>query len=669
MHVSPKSCRPAKSLACLLLALGMATPVSADNVTVGNGTPGSCTEASLQAALPILNPGIQGPGGTLTFDCGPNLHTIALTTQIFLSDDSTIDGGARIIIDGQNLTRLFQVGGEGSRVTLANLRMTRGFAANDFGGAVLVQPGAHLIISNGLIASSRAGLSGGAIAVFPGASLEINGATIQGNRARDGGAIASSGPTLVENAEFLDNVAEIDQGGALQIWTTTLTMTNVLVQGNSGRQGGGLLQRGGTSTLTDVQFRNNQASNEGGGFHLYEAGVSEMIRVHFTGNSATSRGGGLFVAHGDPLEAPLYGTNRARLFRSSLSMNTTPGRGGGIASGILPNQLIGGGVVVLDETNVSANDAALGGGLAIEGPLIASGSTIEQNTGIDGAGLHVDNDAGRPLLVLDDVQLLGNVASGSGGAIHVRNGGSPFAVGLARFHASGNRAFNGGGVAVVGFGGTDIVEASLVGNEATSAGGGVFVQDDELDIRNVTFSNNRAIGGMNFAGVGGDVFVRNQGINFSTATIVFSTLWFGDASQGSSLFAEGGSGSNDTRIRIGQSIVQPSPLSGPVFGSTGVSSVSSTGGNIGVALPNCNPCTDVVVPSFGTLGLASLAELPNGTFAHVPASDSPVVDAIDCGTNTRDQAGNPRPAGGLCDRGAIERQSPVVDAVFKNGFE
>ena len=57
---------------------------------VGDGTPASCTEASLRAAV--------AGGGLVTFDCGQSTAapvTIHLTQRIELSTDVVIDGGAK----------------------------------------------------------------------------------------------------------------------------------------------------------------------------------------------------------------------------------------------------------------------------------------------------------------------------------------------------------------------------------------------------------------------------------------------------------------------------------------------------------------------------------------------------------------------------------------------
>jgi hypothetical protein len=73
------------------VALLRAAPVVAAGV-VGTGTPGSCTEAALDAAL--------AGGGFVTFDCGPDPVTITISSTKMIDADTTIDGGSLITISG-----------------------------------------------------------------------------------------------------------------------------------------------------------------------------------------------------------------------------------------------------------------------------------------------------------------------------------------------------------------------------------------------------------------------------------------------------------------------------------------------------------------------------------------------------------------------------------------
>ncbi|NTV38108.1 MAG: hypothetical protein HGA82_02845 [Anaerolineales bacterium] len=81
----------------VLAALINVSPVRAASAVVGTGTPASCTEAALNAALASANAG----GGTVTFNCGPSPVTINLTVQKIMNLASvTIDGGGLVTLKG-----------------------------------------------------------------------------------------------------------------------------------------------------------------------------------------------------------------------------------------------------------------------------------------------------------------------------------------------------------------------------------------------------------------------------------------------------------------------------------------------------------------------------------------------------------------------------------------
>ena len=88
-----------------MIPLPVSQPASRDAV-VGNGTPQSCTEAALNAALAV--------GGVIHFNCGPGMHTITLTTTKEFGvggPSATIVGEGRITLSGGGTVRLFNWAG------------------------------------------------------------------------------------------------------------------------------------------------------------------------------------------------------------------------------------------------------------------------------------------------------------------------------------------------------------------------------------------------------------------------------------------------------------------------------------------------------------------------------------------------------------------------------
>ena len=179
--------RLARGLSILLLA-SAAPAASAADATVGSGTPASCTEAALDAAIALL-----APAGTLSFDCGPSDHTLALTSSKALVGALVVDGGGRITLDGQYATPVFAISGAGSQVELRNLRLFRGYAAGGYGGCAAVAGGTTLRILDSSLEACSAEYSGGAIHTGSGSTLELRRSRIENAQAAHGGAIAANG--------------------------------------------------------------------------------------------------------------------------------------------------------------------------------------------------------------------------------------------------------------------------------------------------------------------------------------------------------------------------------------------------------------------------------------------------------------------------------------------
>ena len=92
---------------------------------VGTGTPDSCTDAALNAAL--------AGGGLVTFDCGPDPVSIDISTGTgtkIIETPTTIDGGGHITISGGHTVRVFSVN-NGINFTVENLTIADGYDAAD----------------------------------------------------------------------------------------------------------------------------------------------------------------------------------------------------------------------------------------------------------------------------------------------------------------------------------------------------------------------------------------------------------------------------------------------------------------------------------------------------------------------------------------------------------
>lgn len=80
--------------------------LAGEQVVVGDGTAGSCTEVGLQTAVATTNAAPNG--GSITFDCGGE-HTISLTGPLLVTAPLIVDGEHRITLSGGNTTRIFDL--------------------------------------------------------------------------------------------------------------------------------------------------------------------------------------------------------------------------------------------------------------------------------------------------------------------------------------------------------------------------------------------------------------------------------------------------------------------------------------------------------------------------------------------------------------------------------
>ena len=391
--------------------------------------------------------------------------------------------------------------------------------------------------------------------------------------------------------------------------------------------GGHALSGGGQFRIFDVQggellIRNltvsgGKSQQDGGGLRL---GGGARVRVEnaiFRDNEAANGGAIALTSADDQLE--IHG--------SRFASNRSEGSAGAI--------LAHGGTIRVTESQFHDNCAK-----RVTTILSQAGDSDHRVLDADGCA-HITYTRAK----IDDA-----IKPESGGAIEVRN---EAALDIDRSSFSGNKATQGGAIAGTGSGnltirGSSFAEnaaqdragavfaadgavridaSSFVKNAARNGGGAISVRLARLDIRNSAFSENFSEHGAGALQIGGTTTV-----DVTHATFVDNWSRYQD------------SGALETSlgaiVNLRNSIVESSGDAEDCVGGLGDSSGS---------LSRDGSCADATTPEL------LLGEL-TGSPAHYPLLDhSPAVDNADPDYCLEtDQLGNPRPAGGGCDVGAIE---------------
>jgi len=350
---------------------------SSPKTVVGTGTPASCTESALDAAV--------AAGGVVTFDCGSSPATITVTHEVPVTVDTTIDGNNLVTLSGGGKTRIMHIMSAWNvatpLLTVQNLTFTGGYttdvmnttSTSEGGGAIFEDGGSltvfHCTFANNQCATSGEDVSGGA----------INGQGI--------------GTLVVEGSTFTNNTGS--NGGAIGTQDENVTVVNSTFTGNKATGTGGNPGNGG----------------DGGAMSYDGAMVSwTMCGDTFTNNTATASGGAIFrVAYND--EA----VNIDRCTFDGNSVDPTTGNAGGLYLEYA--------TITMTGTTISHNTAHFGGGIWIGHDAIAkiSNDTIAHNTAEMGGGVWFAGGITGTLLNVTVADNAGNGMAGGDTGVTLQN--------------------------------------------------------------------------------------------------------------------------------------------------------------------------------------------------------------------------------------------------------
>lgn len=359
-------------------------------------------------------------------------------------------------------------------------------------------------------------------------------------------------------------------------------------------------------------------------------------RLTFTGGRApaggedTAQGGGAIYRDGGSLT----------VIDSVFTDNRAPSPGQDIAGGAIYG--FGGGETVIAGSTFENNEASDGGAVgSLNGDLTVINSRLSDNAatgsggnpGNGGAGGAIYMDGRDEVTTLCGVTVSNNRAGAIGGGIFRVSNTDDGTFAMERTTVDGNATTptdsgNAGGLYLQGLA-IDIRASSITRNQGFY-GGGIWLNESQVTMVNVTIAANTTIGS-NGAGVwlGNDPTgtLENCTIADNTAT--------GESVAGA-IFGDG--------LTLVNTIVANNTAT-----YTKTCDVTRTGGSGNLQWPDDSPCTEA--PLVADPLLSPLQDAGGDTEVMVPAAQSPAV-GIATGCPATDQLGNPR--GDPCTAGAVE---------------
>ena len=299
----------------------------------------------------------------------------------------------------------------------------------------------------------------------------------------------------------------------------SVVIADAVITNNSAYAGGGGLAidlEYGSVSITDTIIQNNESRYSwAGGLYLAEVDELTIVGSTIKGNSAPDGGGGLTI----------YRTNDSKIESSIISGNSTSVDGGGLWVGLQDAQYLritdsvisdnyayddGGGVhiyfddgdtsveaVVIERTTISGNTAVkYGGGIDVYagndgGKVVIQSSIIRDNAAREGGGINFYTDDSGVLKVIDST-ISHNTAEDDGGGIAFYNDDGYLAVINSTIsHNSAGDSGSGGGIHCEDTDETTkIYHSTIVFNHAGADGGGVYLEDGDLIVKNSIIAGN-----------------------------------------------------------------------------------------------------------------------------------------------------------------------------------
>ena len=410
---------------------------------------------------------------------------------------------------------------------------------NGHGGGIDTAVGTQLNLYGGTISKNTSAYNGGGIYLAESTFL-MEGGTITDNSAVNfgGGFFDAMGTVTLKGGKIKDNQSSA-RGGAFVANGTVMDIHAVTISGNTSKEGG-------------VTYMNQASKKVDGKAVIYPAKITIHEGAVITGNEAQTNAGAFLVANPDVqliIEGGEFTKNKAANGGAIMIWKgaTVTMKGGKISDNNV-DMGIGGGVYtsndatfVMEGGTISNNKARLGGGLYGDRCVLElKGGSIDHNrarvkitykdgkqvkSGGQGAGIYIQ---GATLNIRGTAINYNRSESTGGGVVmsrqSVKTNGVETIILPKVTMTGGSISYNysdvqAGGLLVQSTGTVvNIYGGSIVGNEAKSNAGGVYVSTKAtLNMYGGTIANNKS------GGIGGGMFVAQGTANISNVNFKDNT--------------------------------------------------------------------------------------------------------------------------------------------------
>ena len=368
-------------------------------------------------------------------------------------------GSSRLVVSGNHAVEDINVA-SGVTATISGLTIEDGNAAyngtpvynpNDISGGGAILNFGDVTITDSTLSNNEATDNGSGGAIFNNSgTVNLTDSTVSDNQTPGnngngiynyvGGTLNITHSTVSNNTGSIPAPGASSSGSAIYNQQSTLTITESTVSNNIGGQGGAIDNAGGQASITGSLISGNQS---GQGTICNCSGSLTIAHSKLSGNTVTpGEGGGILNNGGNVIVTD-----------STLAGNSAAVGGGGIWNNAT--------VTIADSTLSGNSTTNNGGGIDNGGTMTITGSTLSGNSaGGNQYGGGIENDNGTLTLTIST--LYGNSA-GAGSAIY-----NLYDAGTVAMVAS--TLSNNGGPAIYNVQGTVSAKATIVANSTPPGG-------------------------------------------------------------------------------------------------------------------------------------------------------------------------------------------------------